>query len=164
VNEASAALGLLIEEWRLAPIVHEMARELLDELVRGTEPFVGRPLPDDLVKGRLPEPVVSAWVFALRPGTRNPAHFHPNSTQITAAIRGGGRFYVGERARELELFDPSRVERTLQVFPAGTPHAFEPGDEPLLVLSFHTVAPEELVEIEVASGAARHYVDGPAPA
>ena len=164
MNETSAALGLLIEEWRRAPAVREMARELVDELAHGTEPFVGRPLPEDLVKGRLPDPIVSAWVFALRPRTRNPAHFHPNSTQITAAIRGGGRFYVGDRARELELFDPSRIERTLQVFPAGTPHSFEPGNEPLLVLSFHTVTPEELVEIEVESGVARHYVDGPAPA
>lgn len=156
-----AALGLLIEEWRRAPVVLDLARALARDLAAETAPFVGRPLPDDLVRGRLPAPIVSAWIFVLRPRTRNPAHLHPNSTQLTAVIAGGGRFFVGDEAFELASFDASHMERTLQVFPAGTPHAFEPGDEPLVVLSFHTVAPQELVEIEVESKAARHYVDGP---
>ena len=39
-------LGLLIEEWRHVPAVLGMVRELTDELAAGTEPFVGRPLPD----------------------------------------------------------------------------------------------------------------------
>lgn len=154
-----SALGSLVEEWRRAPAVLGMARELVDELDRGTEPFVGRPLPEELVRGRLPTPIESAWLFVLRPRTRNPAHLHPNSTQLTAVIRGGGRYYSGGRAAELETFDPARIEQTLLVFPTGTPHAFEPGDEPLLVLSFHTVAQESLVEIEAESGAARRYVN-----
>jgi quercetin dioxygenase-like cupin family protein len=156
--ETLSALGALIEEWRRAPAVLELTRELVDELRAGTTPFVGRPLPDDLVRGRLRAPVASAWVFVLRPRTRNPAHLHPSSTQYTAAIAGGGTCYVGDEARELEPFDRARIGRTLLVIPAGTPHAFEPGAEPLVVLSFHSVTPEELVEIEVESGAVRGYV------
>lgn len=155
------ALGLLIEEWRRAPAVLGMARELEMVLAAGTESFVGRPLPDELVRGRLPAPIASAWIFVLRPHTRNPAHLHPNSTQYTAVIAGGGTCYEGDEAIALERFDGARTERTLQVFPAGTPHAFEPGGEPLVVLSFHTVVPEALVEIEVESQAARRYVATP---
>lgn len=158
VDRPIPALGPLIEEWRRAAPVLELTRELMAELAAGTEPFVGRPLPDELVRGRLPAPLASAWVFVLRPRTRNPAHVHPNSTQLTAVIGGGGTCFAGEEARELQPFDASRVEETLFVFPAGTPHAFEPGPEPLVVLSFHTVAPEDLVEIEVDGQAARRYV------
>jgi quercetin dioxygenase-like cupin family protein len=158
--ESLSTLGALIEEWRHDAGVMAMARELTAELDAATEPFVGRPLPDELVRGRLPAPVASAWVFVLRPRTRNPAHLHPGSTQYTTAIAGGGICYLGDEAVVLVPFDVSRTKDTLLVIPPGTPHAFEPGDEPLVVLSFHTVAPEALVEIEVERGTARRYVGG----
>lgn len=158
--DALLKLGALIEEWRHSASVLALARELAAELDAGTEPFVGRPLPEDLVLGRLLAPIASAWIFVLRPRTRNPAHLHPGSTQYTAVISGGGTCYVGDDAVELAPFDMSRAKHTLLVFPPGTPHAFEPGDESLVVLSFHTVAPEALVEIEVESGTARRYVGG----
>ena|SRR5688572_11723334 len=151
-------LAGLIDEWRCAPFLLELERALVEELAIATEPFAGRPLPDEHVRGRLPEPIRSAWVFVLRPRTRNPAHVHPGSTQLTAVIRGGGTCHSGGRAIALEPFDRARTEQTLLVFPPGTPHAFEPGEEPLVVLSFHTVAPGELVEIEVESRASRTYV------
>ena len=160
--EPLSTLGLLIEEWRRAPAVLGLTRALVDELAAGSEPFAGRPLPEELVRGRLPAPTASAWVFVLRPRTRNPAHLHPNSTQYTAVIAGGGTYYESDESSELVSFDLSRPS-TLLVIPAGTPHAFEPGAEPLVVLSFHTVAPEALVEIEVGSRAARRYVPSTEP-
>src|SRR5262245_60335227 len=161
MGATQTTLARLIDEWRRAPFLLEIERALGEELAAGTEPFAGRALPDEIVRGRLPEPVRSAWVFVLRPRTRNPAHVHPGSTQHTAVIRGGGRCYSGEQAIALEPFDASRAERTLLVFPPGTPHSFEPGDDPLVVLSFHTVAPEALVEVEVESRAERTYVGRP---
>jgi hypothetical protein len=155
------SLGSLIEEWSRAPELERLVRELELELEGSAEAFVGRPLPEAIVRGRLPPPVASAWVFVLRSSTRNPAHVHPNSTQFTAAIRGGGRSFVGGLPAPIELFEPSRADSTLHVFAPGTPHAFEPGCEPLVVISFHTVAAQELVEIEVESGAARRYVGPP---
>jgi hypothetical protein len=153
-------LTRLIERWRLEPEVLALASELETELGAGSAPFVGRPIPERIVGGRLPPPIVSAWVFVLRPRTLNPAHVHPNSTQFTAAIRGGGKYCADGSGGEVERFDPERAQETLLVFPPGTAHAFEPGGEPLVVLSFHTVAPDELIEIEVQSGAARRYVQG----
>ena len=157
-EEPIPLLGRLIEEWRRASVVLRLARELAAELDAGVEPFVGQPLPEDFVRGRLAAPIASAWIFVLRPRTRNPAHFHPNSTQYTAVISGSGTCYTDDGVIELEPFDVLRPERTLLVFPAGQPHAFEPGEEPLTVLSFHTVAAEALVEIEVSSQATRRYV------
>ncbi len=146
----SAVLGELVAEWRGGPAVHALVEKLTRELGRVDEPFVGEPLPDDLVRGRLPDGIASAWVFVLRPRTRNPAHYHPNSAQHTAAIAGGGTLFLDGEPTAL-------VDGRLYVIPAGAPHAFEPGAEPLAVLSFHTVPPDELVEIEVHGGASRTY-------
>lgn len=155
--EPTSSLGSLIEEWRRHESVVAIARELTDELLAGSAPFVGRALPQDLVRGRLPWPIRSAWVFVLRPKTRNPAHVHPNSIQYTAVIEGGGRCTAGDREIELEPFDPERFGRTLLVFPAGAAHSFEPDSRPLVVLSFHTSTAEDLLEIEVDSGESRRY-------
>ena len=111
-----------------------------------------------LVRGRLPAGVASAWVFVLRAKSRNPAHLHPNSTQYTAAIRGGGSGFFGEREVALRTFDPADPAATIHVLPPGMPHAFAPGSENLVVISFHTVAPEDLVEIEVETDRRRTYV------
>jgi hypothetical protein len=37
------------------------------------------------------------------------------------------------------------------------PHTFEPANEHLVVMSFHTAADDELVEEEVESGSRRKY-------
>jgi quercetin dioxygenase-like cupin family protein len=157
----TSALARLTEEWRRSSAVLEIARGLVEDLARSADDFVGLPLPETMVRNRLPTPIASAWIFALRPRTHNAAHVHPNSTQHTAVIGGRGRLFVGGEEVELEPFDVARPERALRVIPAGTDHSFEPGDEPLVVLSFHTVAAEALVEIEVGSQTARHYLERP---
>lgn len=151
-------LGELVEEWRSAPELLRATAELERRLAACEEPFVGLPLEDGLVRGRLPRGIASAWVFVLRAGSRNPAHLHPNSTQYTTAIRGGGRGFFGEQEVALRTFDAADPAGTIQVIPPGVPHAFAPGSEDLVVVSFHTVAPGELVEIEVASARSRTYV------
>jgi quercetin dioxygenase-like cupin family protein len=152
------ALGALVEEWRIAPAVLRAIAELERQLAACEEPFVGLPLEEALVRGRLPAGVASAWVFVLRARSRNPAHLHPNSTQYTTAIRGGGTGFFGEREVALRSFDAADPAGTIHVIPPNTPHAFAPGGENLVVVSFHTVAPGELVEIEVASARSRTYV------
>jgi quercetin dioxygenase-like cupin family protein len=151
-------LGELVQEWRSAPALLRATAELERKLAACEEPFVGLPLEDGLVRGRLPPGIASAWVFVLRAGSRNPAHLHPNSTQYTTAIRGGGRGFFGEQEVALRTFDAADPAGTIHVIPPHTPHAFAPGAENLVVVSFHTVAPAELVEIEVGSTRSRTYV------
>jgi len=152
------ALGRLVDEWRVAPALLRAIAELEGRLAGCDEPFVGLPLEEGLVRGRLPAGIASAWVFVLRARSRNPAHLHPNSTQYTTAIRGGGRGFFGEQELALRSFDPSDPSGTIHVIPPGTPHAFAPGGEHLVVVSLHTVAPGDLLEVEVGSARIRTYV------
>ena len=64
----------------------------------------------------------------------------------------------GEQEVALRTFDAADPAGTIHVIPPNTPHAFAPGSEDLVVVSFHTVAPEELLEIEVASARSRTYL------
>jgi hypothetical protein len=157
-TEIDRVLGALIAAWRGTPELHALTTRLVEELAHLDEPFVGAPLPPRLVDGRLPSGVASAWVFVLRAGTRNPAHLHPNSTQRTAVLSGTGSCFVGGRERVLEAFDAARPEVTLYTFPAGMAHAFLPGFDPLVVLSFHSVPPDQLVEVEVETHRTRTYL------
>jgi len=150
-------LARLIDEWRDAPEVQRRIAELEARLSACEEPFLGLPLPDALARGRLPAGIASAWVFVLRASQRNPAHMHPNSTQYTAVIRGGGTGYFGAEELALRTFDGTA--ETIHAIPPGTPHAFATTREGLVVVSFHTVAPEELVEIEVGTARSRTYVE-----
>jgi quercetin dioxygenase-like cupin family protein len=122
-------------------------------------PFASRePLPASMIRDRLPPGIASAWVFVLRASHRNPAHQHPNSTQHTAVIRGSGTGIFGTREIALRTFDVAHPDETIHSIPPGTAHAFATGADGLVVLSFHTVAPEELVEIEVETARSRTYV------
>ena len=111
------------------------------------------------MRGRLPAGFASAWVFVLRASHRNPAHRHPNSTQYTAVIRGGGTGYFGAQEVALRAFDDARSAETIYTIPPGTAHAFATASDGMVVISFHTVAPEELVEIEVGTSKSRTYVE-----
>ncbi len=150
-------LGDLIVDWRGTAIVEKLTNELARELFAGNAPFVGKALPDSLVGARLPPEIASAWIFVLRPRTKNPPHYHPNSTQHTAVVSGGGTWFLDGESRALAAFDRTRLDETLLVIAPNRAHAFEPGDEPLVVLSFHTVPPDQLIEIEVESGHQRKY-------
>lgn len=151
-------LAELVDGWRRVSQVRAAVAELTKQVLGGKEPFLGKPLPDELVQGRFPPGIQSAWVFVLKPETLTPSHKHPNSVQHMAVIEGSGRFIIGAKEDYLQPFDPAFPERSIYVIPEGVPHAFEPGHEPLVVLSFHTVPADKLVEVEVASERKRTYV------
>jgi quercetin dioxygenase-like cupin family protein len=151
-------LARLVAAWRTHAEVTRGIAALERELADSREPFVGAPLPETLVRAALPAGVASAWLFVLRAKTRNPAHVHPNSTQSTTVLAGGGLAWIAGRRIELEPFDARRAAETILVIPRGVAHAFEPGDAGLVVLSFHSVPPEDLVELEVESAKRRKYV------
>jgi hypothetical protein len=158
MSDRTLALAALVDEWRASAEVARALDELAAELAAGDEPFVGRPLSEALVRGRLPAGIASAWVFSLRANRRNPAHHHPNSTQYTTAIRGRGTAHIAGEDRPMALFDIAQPIETIYEIPPHTPHAFTPGEGGLAVISFHTVLPEELIEVEVESSRRRSYV------
>jgi mannose-6-phosphate isomerase-like protein (cupin superfamily) len=141
-------LAALVDGWRPLTEVQSIERELTVGLQRSREPFLGRPLPEALVAGLMPVGIESAWIFVLKPGIRAAPHLHPNSVQYMAIIGGEGSYFIGERRGILTPFDPASPSEAILVIPKSTPHAFEPGREPLVVLSFHTVSAVELIEVK----------------
>ncbi|SRR6266508_2684491 len=152
------ALDTLIEgELRLqiAEAV-EVARRML---ARSQEPFGWRFI--DLGAGNLPDGIRSGAVFVLPAGTTPPGHHHPNSIQHMRVL--AGRAVVTLRSRESTAqHDPVRYgvgeERPWLVIPRGVVHQLEvlPEGE-LVVLSFHTVLEEDLLEVSAAGE--RTYTD-----
>lgn len=132
--------------------VRSLCKDLEARLRRSRAPYEGAPLPEDLVRGRLPVGVLSAWVFVLPPDQPTPPHRHPGSVQHSAVIAGGGWGWVAGRRFELQPYDPAFPERSLLVIPEGAPHAFQPGHEGLVLMSFHTVPAEALREEPVEVG------------
>jgi len=107
-------------------------------------------VPLELYPARLPGDVRSSWMFALRRGVTTGAERHPNSRQRMVSWQGRGDFQVhdgaGWRSHEL-VSDPAAPfpNRWLSI-PPETWHQGVVGPEDWLVVSFHTVPAEELVE------------------
>jgi mannose-6-phosphate isomerase-like protein (cupin superfamily) len=126
------------------------------ELRASEEPFVWATidvgnLPD------IPDEIQSAWIFALRAGRWSGAHYHPNSVQHMAVIEGRGRSRVGGTTGEMvPLGDGASGERWFVIEP-GVPHEFFPLDGDMIVMSFHTAAARELLEVSASDGLIRHY-------
>jgi hypothetical protein len=100
--------------------------------------------------GGLPSDVRSSWVFILRRGVTTGAERHPNSRQRMVTWSGGGDFQVhdGERWRSHLLAGPSEqpLENRWISIPPNTWHQGVVSGEDWVVVSFHTVPAEELVE------------------
>jgi len=147
---------MLLEGWKETSIVRDCAEDILEEL-SVKNPFAGRMLPADFIGDRLPPEIKSAWVFVIRPKSIAHSHRHPNSVQHMAVIRGSGKATIGRETFQLRPFDPAFPVDTIYVIEKNIPHEIEAGNEPLVLLSFHTVEPEKLIEIEDESGSERTY-------
>jgi quercetin dioxygenase-like cupin family protein len=148
---------------RLDELIEGVLREEIDEAVasaremlEGTnEPFGWHFL--DLGSAELPSGIRSGGVFVLPGGSAPPAHRHPNSTQHMRVLSGDA---VAVLRSEETTEDPTRsgigAEHPWLVIPRDVVHGFELSpDHDLVVLSFHTVPQEEL--LEVGSTGARTY-------
>jgi mannose-6-phosphate isomerase-like protein (cupin superfamily) len=110
------------------------------------------------ISQRLPAPIKSAWIFVLKKDTRSICHFHPNSIQHMLVVEGQGSSEIGGIRRALRRLDPSKAaEDHWTVIDKNVPHEFFPEQTDMVVLSFHTCAAEDLIEIECGSGHQRHY-------
>jgi hypothetical protein len=134
-----------------AAALRPICERVLATLARGPgEIEAWEPVPLDLYGGVLPSEIRSSWVFVLRRGVTTGAERHPNSRQRMMSWSGGGDFQVhdGKRWRSHRLVsDPGAPleERWISI-PAETWHQGVVGEEDWLVVSFHTVAAEELIE------------------
>ena len=142
---------------QLRPIIDRVRTELTQkkQALMSWEPI---PL---AVFGRgLPDEIRSAWVFVLRAGVDTGAERHPNSHQRMMSFEGSGDMYTGEQGdwqSHVLISNPEApLEQRWISIPQNAWHRPVVGkDTDWTVVSFHTVAANELIE-ERLDESARH--------
>jgi hypothetical protein len=142
--EAAACSGAV------STYVAEVLERVERELAVASAPMAWASVPLAVFDRPLPEAIKSCWVFVLRAGAETGAERHPNSHQRSLSLRGCGEFQLREgdhwTAHPL-VSDPGapRARRWVSI-PQSTWHRLFVGGGNWGMLSFHTVAAEELVE------------------
>jgi hypothetical protein len=109
------------------------------------------PIPLTVFGDALPSEIRSAWIFALRAGADTGTERHPNSHQRMMSFEGGGDMQTGElgnlRSNVLISNAEAPLEQRWISIPKNVWHRPVVGKETAwTVVSFHTVAAEELIE------------------
>lgn len=150
---------------RIRPIIERVGREL----ARNRQAVMTwEPIPLSIYGNALPPPIRSSWVFILRAAATTGAERHPNSHQRMMSFEGIGDMQTGGEGQWLSnhLLSELNVdlERRWISIPQDVWHqVVVPNAADWVVVSFHTVPADELIEERpdaAASGQARqrHYV------
>ena len=99
----------------------------------------------------LPTEIKSSWVFVLRAGTNTGPERHPNSHQRMMSFAGGGDLQTGELdvwKSNVLTSDPAAPweQRWVSIPPNVWHQPVVPNESDWVVVSFHTVPAEELIE------------------
>jgi hypothetical protein len=155
---------------RIQPIVERVAENLARN---PTAPMAWEPIPLSLYGMPLPPPIQSSWVFILRKQVTTGAERHPNSQQRMMSYQGAGDLQTGGpgqwQSHPLVSADSARLEQRWISVPPGVWHQAVVADLDWVVVSFHTVPAEELIEERPDAADAgrthqRRYLAGPAEA
>jgi hypothetical protein len=127
------------------------------------------PTPLEVFGGALPTEIRSSWVFVLRAGADTGAERHPNSRQRMMSIQGSGDMRTEQegnwRSNPLISEPAAPLEQRWISIPPNVWHCpVISNDMDWVVVSFHTVPAEELIEerpsASTADGTKRiRYVD-----
>ena len=121
------------------------------------------PIPLEIFGEGLPREIRSGWIFVLRAGADTGAERHPNSHQRMMTLRGSGDMKTESKKGELRIKKDEKGidwQSSVLVSEAGAPlerrwisippsvwHRPVVGrDGDWVVISFHTVSAEELIE------------------
>ena len=133
---------------QIRPIVERVRAEL----ARKAEALMTwEPIPLSGFGRALPPGIRSAWVFILRAGADTGAERHPNSHQRMMSFEGSGDLQTGEPGRwqsNILISDPAAAleQRWISIPPNVWHRPVVGRDKDWVVVSFHTVPAEELIE------------------
>jgi hypothetical protein len=133
---------------RIDPIVERVAQALARD---PAAQMAWEPIPLALYGTPLPAPIRSSWVFILRSGATTGAERHPNSQQRMMSYRGVGDLQSGGEGHWqsnplISAGDVPLEQRWISI-PINVWHqAVVSAPEDWVVVSFHTVPAEELIE------------------
>jgi hypothetical protein len=138
---------------------HKPAGAMIDQIVTRVEQKLARhpdalmawePVPLDLYAKELPDVIRSSWIFILRGKATTGAERHPNSHQRMMSYRGSGDLQVWGDERWHSNFLVSEFDAPLQSrwvsIPPYTWHQAVVPQKDWIVVSFHTVREDELIE------------------
>ncbi len=144
------ALDQAVRTTSAAGQVREALRRVLQQLDSSTEQMAWEIIPLTAFGRSLPESIRSCWVFGIRAGAETGAERHPNSHQRSLSLVGSGIFEVREAQGWTPyglVSEPGAVtEQRWVTIPPATWHRLSVDKRAWGMLSFHTVAPEELIE------------------
>jgi hypothetical protein len=129
------------------PIVERVALKLAGD---PSALMAWEPIPLAAYSGDLPEMIRSSWVFILRAGATTGAERHPNSHQRVMSYRSFGEFQVWANDQWCSLplvTNPDGpIETRWASIPVGVWHQVVVPADDWVVVSFHTVPEDELIE------------------
>jgi hypothetical protein len=149
-------------------VVEQVARTLA---VNVGAPMAWRPIPLDVYGRGLPAFIQSSWVFILRAGATTGAERHPNSHQRMMSYRESGDLQTGGdgcwQSHHLISNRTASLEQRWCTIPINVWHQAVVGREDWVVVSFHTVPANELIEErpgkeDANSTRQRYYLSRPA--
>jgi hypothetical protein len=146
--------------WHLLgqPQVVRTIERLKKDVASREGPFVWSVIAAGVDLSPLPADIKSAWIFVLKKDTPSICHFHPNSIQHMAVIEGCGSAEIDGVRAPLRRFGASKaVKSQWTVIDKNVLHEFFPVQTDMVVLSFHTCAADDLIEIECGTGRQRRY-------
>jgi mannose-6-phosphate isomerase-like protein (cupin superfamily) len=158
VGSRLRALDALIEG-ELRPQIDQAVDTARRMLATSGEPFGWHLI--DLASTDLPDDISSGGVFVLPAGSAPLGHHHSNSIQHMRVLSGQAVVTL-RPTQDAGHHDPVRYgvgeQRPWLVIPHGVMHELKvTPEEELVVLSFHTVSQEDLLEVSAAGE--RTYTD-----
>lgn len=131
-------------------LIGEILPRLKQQLEESGELMAWQIVPLSAFGDGLPDGIRSCWIFVIRAGAETGAERHPNSHQRSLSLTGSGTFEVHEEAtwssHPLASVEATSSEQRWVSIPPATWHRLFAGSEAWAMVSFHTVAPNELIE------------------
>lgn len=132
--------------------IYPVVERVREELSRNEAALMTwEPIPLSIYSGALPSPIRSSWVFVIRGGATTGAERHPNSHQRMMSFQGSGDLQTEGEGRWTSNLLVSEenvdLERRWISIPQNVWHqVVVPSREDWVVVSFHTVPAEDLIE------------------
>lgn len=144
------ALDAAVRRPSVRPVIEAIAARVEQKLASDPEATLAwEPVPLDIY-GALPAGIRSGWVFVLRANTTSGAERHPNSHQRMMAYRGRGdmQLWAGDAWQTNVLINDraAPLDARWVSIPVNVWHKPVMGAENWVVVSFHTVPADELIE------------------
>ena len=152
---------------RIDPIAARVEQKLAED-AKGLLTF--EPVPLEVYGKGLPEEIQSSWVFVLRANVTTGAERHPNSIQRVMSYRGIGDLQMWDdeswHSHVLVSDFDADIEKRWATVPINVWHKPVVPGANWVVVSFHTVPAEELIEerpesADMKQTRQRRYLDQP---